>query len=554
MLLPGASLAETYLDPDALVRAAQASGADALHPGYGFLSENPALARGLCAGRHRVGRPPARGDAGHGPQGAGQGGRRRGGRAGAAERAARCRTTTPAAGRAGGRRRLPAARQGVGRRGRAGHAPRAHRDELADAVASAQREAAGAFGSDEVFLERYLEPRATSRCRSSGTPTAPCSTSSTGSARCSAGTRRWSRRRRPSSCPTSTRREMWEAAVAAARAVGYVGVGTVEYLVDASGFYFLEMNTRLQVEHGVTELVTGLDLVGLQLLVAGGSPLPFAQDDVTARGHAVEVRLCAERPREGYRPTPGTVCARPLARGCRPARRPRHRVGQRGQPGLRLAGGQAHGARSGPGRRRGPPVACAARARARRARDQPRPARRPCSTTARSAAGGGHPLSRRPARPARRSSARRGAAAPRRRRRRSASRRARRPEPGPGAGGRLAQRRPAAARRRAHRRRRDPRGARPVVRRAGAGPGRRRLARPWATAGTSGATVRRPWRPGWSISPQKTGCDAATGSGSPRTAPTSTAPRASRASRCAPRTTPTSGAAWPASAARRCRA
>src|ERR1700744_1567831 len=100
---------------------------------------------------------------------------------------------------------------------------------------------------------------------------------------------------------------MWDAAVAVARAVGYTGAGTVEYLADASGFYFLEMNTRLQVEHGVTELVTGLDLVGLQLSVASGRPLPFAQEDVVGRGHAVEVRLCAERPREGYRPTPGTV-------------------------------------------------------------------------------------------------------------------------------------------------------------------------------------------------------------------------------------------------------
>jgi propionyl-CoA carboxylase alpha chain len=107
--------------------------------------------------------------------------------------------------------------------------------------------------------------------------------------------------------PAAIRRQMWDAAVAVARAVDYVGAGTVEYLVDDSGFYFLEMNTRLQVEHGVTELVSGRDLVGLQLAVAEGRRLPFGQDEVVEVGHAVEVRLCAERPREDYRPTPGRV-------------------------------------------------------------------------------------------------------------------------------------------------------------------------------------------------------------------------------------------------------
>jgi acetyl/propionyl-CoA carboxylase alpha subunit len=101
------------------------------------------------------------------------------------------------------------------------------------------------------------------------------------------------------------RARMWQAAIAAAQSVGYVGVGTVEFLVDGSEFYFLEMNTRLQVEHGVTELVTGLDLVGLQLTVAAGLPLGLTQEQVVVSGHAVEARLCAERPREDYRPTPG---------------------------------------------------------------------------------------------------------------------------------------------------------------------------------------------------------------------------------------------------------
>ena len=179
--------------------------------------------------------------------------------------------------------------------------------DLADAVAAAQREAAAAFGSEEVFLERYLEAPRHVEVQVMGD---------------SHGTvlhlldRECSVQRRHQKVveeapavlvPAATRRQMWDAAVAVAQAVGYTGAGTVEYLVDAGGFYFLEMNTRLQVEHGVTELVTGLDLVGLQLAVAAGDPLPLSQADVQATGHAVEVRLCAERPREDYRPTPGTA-------------------------------------------------------------------------------------------------------------------------------------------------------------------------------------------------------------------------------------------------------
>jgi propionyl-CoA carboxylase alpha chain len=307
VLLPGASLAETYLDPDALVRAAKISGADALHPGYGFLSENPALPEACVpAGIVWVGPPPeAMRVMGH---------------------KVRAKEVVAAAGmpvlpsallKAGGDEaaQLRAA-AGVGYpllvKASAGGGGRGMRlvrteDELDDAVASARREAAGAFGSDEVFLERYLETPRHVEVQVIGDTHG--SVLHLFDRECSVQRRHQKviEEAPAALVPESTRREMWVTAVAAARAVGYVGVGTVEYLVDADGFYFLEMNTRLQVEHGVTELVTGLDLVGLQLLVAGGSPLPFGQSEVTVRGHAAEVRLCAERPRDGYRPTPGTV-------------------------------------------------------------------------------------------------------------------------------------------------------------------------------------------------------------------------------------------------------
>jgi propionyl-CoA carboxylase alpha chain len=307
VLLPGASLAETYLSAAALVGAAAVTGADALHPGYGFLSENPVLPE-ACAAADIVwvGPPPdAMRVMGH--------------KARAKELVAQAGVPvlpsavvesgvgdvvleTAAAG-VGYPLLVKASAGGGGRGMRLVRAP----GDLADAVVAAQREAAAAFGSDEVFLERYLEAPRHVEVQVMGD---------------SRGTvlhlfdRECSVQRRHQKVveeapallvPAATRRQMWDAAVAVARAVGYTGAGTVEYLVDASGFYFLEMNTRLQVEHGVTELVTGLDLVGLQLAVASGHPLPLGQADVQASGYAVEVRLCAERPREDYRPTPGTA-------------------------------------------------------------------------------------------------------------------------------------------------------------------------------------------------------------------------------------------------------
>ena len=347
--LPGTSLAETYLSPAALVEAALLARADSVHPGYGFLSENPALPEACAAeGLVWVGpSPEAMRVMGH--------------KARAKELAAAAGVPVlpgavvadeaglQAAAASVGYPLLVKASAGGGGRGmRLVRAP----DELVDAVAAAQREAAAAFGSDEVFLERYLEAPRHVEVQVVGD---------------SQGTvlhlldRECSVQRRHQKVveeapavlvPEATRQQMCEAAVAVAHAVGYTGVGTVEYLVDAGGFFFLEMNTRLQVEHGVTELVTGLDLVVLQLAVAAGHPLPLAQSDGgrdgARRGGAPLCRAAAGRlPAHARHRDP-----RAVAGGAGAPHRPRHRVGDRRQPRLRFLGGEADGPRPRSRRRR----------------------------------------------------------------------------------------------------------------------------------------------------------------------------------------------------------
>jgi propionyl-CoA carboxylase alpha chain len=303
--LAGSTLAETYLDPEAMVALADVAGADALHPGYGFLSENPAF-------------PEACGRAGIvwvGPTAESM--RVMGHKVRAKETVAAAGVPvlpsvvvagtvsdvelTRSAGAIGFPLLVKASAGGGGR----GMRLVVGADELTEAVAAARREAAAAFGSDEVFLERYLPSPRHVEVQVVGDTTG--TVLHLYDRECSVQRRH---QKVIEEAPAilvdrGTRARMWHAATVAARSVGYLGVGTVEFLVDGSEFYFLEMNTRLQVEHGVTELVTGLDLVGLQLLVASGQPLPLAQENVTVSGHAVEARLCAERPREGYRPTPG---------------------------------------------------------------------------------------------------------------------------------------------------------------------------------------------------------------------------------------------------------
>jgi propionyl-CoA carboxylase alpha chain len=299
--MPGATPAETYLNADSIVGAALAAGADAVHPGYGFLAEDPAFARRvLAAGLTRVGPQPE-----------------------AMEAMAlkiEARKRASAAGvpvlpelDPGSVEEFPvlvkASAGGGGRGMRAVYAA----SDLAGAIESAQREAQAAFGDGTVFCEplltgaRHIEVQVLGD--HAGTIWAlnerDCSVQ-----------RRYAKVIEETPSPAvgpALRERLLTAATALARAVGYVNAGTVEFLVGGDGpdqdreFYFLEFNTRLQVEHPVTECVHGIDLVALQLSVAEGRPLPATPPRAT--GHAIEARLYAEDPADGFRPSAGLVHA-----------------------------------------------------------------------------------------------------------------------------------------------------------------------------------------------------------------------------------------------------
>ena len=318
--LPGVTPGDTYLRHDLLLEAAQRSGADAIHPGYGFLSESGAFARAVvAAGLIWVGPPADAIDA-------------MGSKIGSKDmmRAAGVPTlpsitvdgdTPPDPDEVAllGWPLLVKASAGGGGRGmRIVEGP----DALADALAGARREALSAFGDGTVFLERYItSPR---HIEVQVLADAHGDVVALFERECSIQRRH---QKIIEEAPSSVvgpalRARLSEAAVAAARAVGYVNAGTVEFVLDTWGDsgapsdpgdgdpYFLEMNTRLQVEHPVTEEVTGLDLVRLQLLVAGGSPLPDEVHQAVARGpvgHAIEVRLYAEDATAGWLPSTGTL-------------------------------------------------------------------------------------------------------------------------------------------------------------------------------------------------------------------------------------------------------
>jgi acetyl-CoA carboxylase biotin carboxylase subunit len=306
VLLGPAPARESYLDAGRILRAARESGADAVHPGYGFLSENWRFAAACAqAGLTFIGPSPeairAMGDK---PQA-----RRRMAAAGVpiVPGSAEPVSDAEAAARAAAEIGYPVILKAAAGGGGIGMAKVADPTALAGAFATATRRAQSAFGNDQVYVERYLEAPRHVEVQvfgdSKGTIVhlheRECSIQ-----------RRHQKLVEESPAPNldaRTKRGLTEAAVAGARAIAYVNAGTLEFLVDAQGgFYFLEMNTRLQVEHPVTEEVTGFDLVAAQLRVAAGEPLPFTQERIEPRGAAIEVRVYAEDPKS-FLPSPGTI-------------------------------------------------------------------------------------------------------------------------------------------------------------------------------------------------------------------------------------------------------
>ena len=307
VLLGPAPSAESYLKGDAIIAAALRTGAQAIHPGYGFLSEREWFARAVReAGLVFIG-PPAEAIAAMGSKTSA--------RTLAIEAGTPVvpGTTTPlrdaeeAAGVAekmGYPVLLKAAAGGGGKGMRVVRA----REELAGALASAQREAKNAFGDDAVYIEKYIVGPRHVEIQVLGDMHGTML--HLGERECSVQRRHQKMiEEAPSVAVTpELRARMGAAAVAAAKAAGYVNAGTCEFLLDASGeFYFLEMNTRIQVEHPVTELVTGIDLVQWQLRVASGEKLPWTQDEITPRGWAIECRITSEDPANSFLPSTGRV-------------------------------------------------------------------------------------------------------------------------------------------------------------------------------------------------------------------------------------------------------
>jgi acetyl-CoA carboxylase biotin carboxylase subunit len=302
-----AAAAESYLDIPRLISAALLTGCDALHPGYGFLAERPELAA-ACAEHGLTFIGPSANVIARGadksaarelavslgiPVGNGS------------EVLADAADAARAAADVGYPVVLKAVAGGGGRGMRTVAAP----EDLPAAFAAASREAHQAFGDGRMYLERFLTRARHVEVQVLGD--AHGHVIHLGERDCTI-QRRYQKLIEEAPAvhiPDEIRRALWNAAVRLTRALGYCGAGTVEFVVDAvtGAWSFLEINTRIQVEHPVTEMVCGIDLVVAQLTIASGKPLPWAQHDIALRGHAVEVRVNAEDPTRGFAPCPGTI-------------------------------------------------------------------------------------------------------------------------------------------------------------------------------------------------------------------------------------------------------
>ena len=306
VLIGPAPAKDSYLHIEAIIDAARTTGAEAIHPGYGFLSENAEFAQACAdAGLVFVG-PSAATIRLMGSKSAAK----------ALMESAGVPVVPGYHGEDQNLQTLQSAADAVGYpvlvKASAGGGGRGMRvvgnaDELAEAVASAKREAGAAFGNDQVLIERYVAKPRHIEVQVFG---------DTHGNVVSLFERECTLQRRHQKVVEEAlalgitperRAEMAAAARAAAQAAGYVGAGTIEFIADGNGFYFIEMNTRLQVEHPVTEMITGLDLVEWQLRVASGESLPLRQDEITAQGHAIEARIYAEDADKGFLPATGTI-------------------------------------------------------------------------------------------------------------------------------------------------------------------------------------------------------------------------------------------------------